>query len=72
MRLNPISFNKNKHFSSIEINMFSRSTLLLQQLKTTNSRRNLSFKQLNDIKPIITRNLAWFSKQQPVNQTFGL
>ncbi len=52
--------------------MFSRSTLLLQQLKTTNSRRNLSFKQLNDIKPIITRNLAWFSKQQPVNQTFGL
>jgi hypothetical protein len=51
--------------------MLSRSNLLLQQLTTTNSRRNLSFKQLNEIKPIISRNLAWFSKQ-PIKQTFGL
>jgi hypothetical protein len=52
--------------------MFSRSTLLLQQLTTTTtSRRNLSFKQLNEIKPIISRNLAWFSKTT-VKQTFGL
>jgi hypothetical protein len=51
--------------------MFSRSTFLLQQLTTGNSRRNLSIKQLNDIKPIITRNLAWFSRQ-PGKQTFGL
>ncbi|CAF1171120.1 unnamed protein product [Adineta steineri] len=35
-----------------------------------NSYRNLSFKQLKEMKPIITRNLAWFSKH-PTQQTFG-
>ncbi|CAF1357024.1 unnamed protein product [Rotaria sp. Silwood1] len=50
--------------------MFSGSILRLQQLIRTNLRRNLSFKQFNEIKPIISRNLAWFSQQQ-VKHTFG-
>ncbi|CAF0888279.1 unnamed protein product [Adineta ricciae] len=50
--------------------MFSRSALFVQQLSTVNSRRNLSIKQLHDIKPIIKRNLAWFSNQ-PGKETFG-
>ncbi|CAF1330259.1 unnamed protein product [Adineta steineri] len=50
--------------------MFSRSTLLLQQLTRKNAHRNISFKQLNEIKPILTRNLAWFSGQS-AKQTFG-
>ena len=51
--------------------MFSRSNLLLQKLTMINSSRNLSFKQINDIKPIITRNLAWFSRQS-IKQSFGM
>jgi len=35
-----------------------------------NSYRNLSFKQLKEMTPIITRNLAWFSRQ-PIKQSFG-
>jgi hypothetical protein len=66
-----ISFNPSKDFYFVEINMFSRSTLFVQQLATINSRRNLSFKQLNEIKPILSRNLAWFSGQS-VKQNFGL
>ncbi|CAF0829496.1 unnamed protein product [Rotaria sordida] len=50
--------------------MLSRSTQFLQQLTTINSRRNLSFKQFNQIKPIINRNLAWFSGQSR-KDTFG-
>ncbi|UJR09090.1 hypothetical protein I4U23_013337 [Adineta vaga] len=50
--------------------MFSRSNLLLQELLRKNSSRNLSFKQIRDIKPILTRNLAWFSRQ-PIKQNFG-
>ncbi len=51
--------------------MFSRLTLLFQQLPILNSRQNLSFKQLNEIKPIIRRNLTRFFGQS-VKQTFGL
>jgi hypothetical protein len=46
--------------------MLSRLTLYLQHLTTRNSRGNLSFK----IKPIISRNLAWFAGQS-VKETFG-
>jgi len=35
-----------------------------------NSYRNLSFRQLKEIKPMITRNLAWFN-QQSIKQNFG-
>lgn len=52
--------------------MLSRTSLLIQQIqtKTTKSQRNLSFKQLNDLKPILTRNLALFAKRTG-SQTFG-
>jgi hypothetical protein len=50
--------------------MLSRSTLFLRELTRKTSYRNLSFKQLNENKSIITRHLAWFSGQR-VNQTFG-
>ncbi|CAF3144724.1 unnamed protein product [Rotaria sp. Silwood2] len=36
-----------------------------------NKLRNLSLKQLKEIKPIIIRNLAWFNRQ-PVKQSFGI
>jgi hypothetical protein len=66
-----ITFNQKKKFYLLENNMFSRLTLLFQQLPILNSRQNLSFKQLNEIKPIIRRNLTRFFGQS-VKQTFGL
>jgi len=50
--------------------MFSQSNFLLQKSIMINSYRNLSFKQLKEMTPIITRNLAWFSRQ-PIKQSFG-
>ena len=35
-----------------------------------NSYRNISFRQLKDIKPMIIRNFAWFN-QQSIGQSFG-
>ena len=52
--------------------MFSRSTVLIQQVTNKNVRRSFSFQQLKDVKPLISRNLAWFSRQPVQQQTFGL
>ncbi|CAF3165364.1 unnamed protein product [Rotaria socialis] len=50
--------------------MFSRSNLLCQKLLMRSSTRNFSFKQLKDVKPIIIRNLAWFSRHT-AKENFG-
>ena len=51
--------------------MFSRSNLLLQQLVIKNASRNISLKKIQSVKPIFTRNLAWF-RGQGVKETFGM
>jgi hypothetical protein len=51
--------------------MFYKLNLLIQKAIMINSFRNLSFKQLKEIKPIITRNLAWFGNQS-IKQNFGM
>ncbi len=52
--------------------MFFQSNRFIQKSIMINSFRNLSFKQLKEIKPpMITRNLAWFGNQS-IKQTFGI
>jgi len=50
--------------------MISHAHLLLQRSTINTSTRNFSFRQWKEMQPIITRNLAWFSKQ-PIKQSFG-
>ena len=51
--------------------MFSQTNLLIQKATMISSVRNLSFKQLKEIKPIITQNLAGFSSQS-IKQISGI
>lgn len=50
--------------------MISYAHLLLRRTTMVHCHRNLSFQQLKDIQPILTRKFAWFSKST-IKQSFG-